>query len=232
MSRLDEIYSLLDQCSPEERLQVFKRLRRQLHIHPFEQTLNTTAEIILEAISKAPDLTVRGVRGIIAEAAFVVDVVGPLLTQGWRDVTPKGDVPFDSVLEDSVGPVRVQVKMQRRKDHRPMMANEGYRRLRSDLFVTETQRTRGGKGSDGASTRPYRFGEFDILAVSLHPSTNNWSDFVYTVGSWLIPDPKDSSCMLKFQPVSATPNGDWTKDFLECVRWFRSGEKKTIAGIA
>lgn len=232
MSRLADIYKLLDACTPEERLEIFKHLRQNTHIHPFEKSLNTTAEIILEAISKAPDLTVRGVRGIIAEAAFVVDIVGPLLTAGWQDVTPKGDVPFDSVLEDAVGKVRVQVKMQRRKDHRPMMANEGYRRFRSDLFVVETQRTRGGKDALGAATRPYRFGEFDILAVSLHPSSNNWNDFVYTVADWLIPDPKESGCMLKFQPVSAAPNADWTKNFLECVRWFRSGQKKQIAGFA
>lgn len=231
MSRVEEIYSLLEQCTVEERLQVFKHLRRDFSIHPFEAALNTTAEIILEAISKAPDLTVRGVRGIIAEAAFVVDVVSPLLGIGWLDVTPKGDVPVDCVLEDALGKVRVQVKMQRRKAHRPMMANEGYRFLAADQFVAETQRTRGGKDSRGASTRPYRFGEFDILAVSLHPSTNNWSEFMYTVANWLIPDPKAPGCLLKFQPVSPIPNADWTKNFLECVHWFRSGQNKRIAGL-
>ncbi len=198
MSRLDDIYVLLDQCTLEERLQVFKRLRRDLHIHPLEKSLNTTAEIILEAISKAPDLTVRGVRGIIAEAAFVVDIVGPLLNTGWQDVTPEGNVPFDCVIEDQRGKVRVQVKMQRQKNHRPMRANEGYRRLRDDLFVTETQRTRGGRDASGVPTRPYRFGEFDILAVSLHPSSGNWTDFVYTVADWLIPNPNEPGCMLKF----------------------------------
>jgi hypothetical protein len=64
--------------------------------------------------------------------------------------------------------------------------------------------------------------------VSLHPSSNNWSDFVYTVADWLIPDPKIRTCMLKFQPVSATENADWTKDFLKCVTWLRSGRQKQI----
>jgi hypothetical protein len=173
MSRVNEVCALIDACTPEERIQIFKYLRRELHIHPFEETLNTTAEVILEAISKAPDLTIRGVRGIIAEAAFMVDVIGPLLAAGWKDVTPQGDFPVDCVIEDSIGKIRVQVKMQRRKNQKPMMANEGYRRFRSDLFVTETQRTRGGTNTSGASTRPYRFGDFDILAVSLHPSTNH-----------------------------------------------------------
>ena len=31
----------------------------------------------------------------------------------------------------------------------------------------------------GLATRPYRFGEFDILAVSMHPSTNDWNRFMY-----------------------------------------------------
>lgn len=228
MSRVEEINALLAQCTEDERLEVFKLLRRDFHIHPFESALNTRAEVILEAISKAPDLTIRGVRGIIAEASFIVDVIGPLLDKGWTDSTPKGDHPFDCLIEDKIGSVRVQVKMQRRKDHRPMMANEGFRRFPKDQFVVETQRTRAGKDSAGASTRPYKFGEFDLLAVSLHPSSNNWRDFRYTVASWLIPDPENASCILKFQPVSQTPNSDWTSDFLEAVAWFRGGAKKQI----
>src|ERR1700744_3088877 len=124
MSKVDEIKVLLEQCTDAERLEVFKLLRRDFHIHPFESALNTRAEVILEAISKAPDLTIRGVRGIIAEASFVVEIVGPLLENGWIDTTPKGDHAYDCQIEDKIGVVRVQVKMQRRKDHRPMMANE------------------------------------------------------------------------------------------------------------
>lgn len=232
MNRLKEISDLLDQCTPAERLEVFRLLRREIPIHPLERALNTRAEVILEAISKAPDLTVRGVRGIIAEASFVVDVIGPLMAKGWHDVTPKGDVPFDCVIEDACGRVRIQVKMQRQKNHRPMMANEGYRFLPADQFVTETQRTRGGKDSAGAATRPYRFGQFDILAVSLHPSTNQWTDFVYTVADWLLPDPQHSERLLKFQPVSATRNADWTNSLLECIGWFREGREKRIGGVS
>ena len=229
MNRVDEIRALLVQCTPEERFQVFKLLRSDFHIHPLEKTLNTRAEVILEAISKAPDLTIRGVRGIIAEAGFIVDVVGPLLESGWSDVTPKGDLPYDCLIKNKEGPVRVQVKMQRRKNHRPMMANEGFRRFSKDKFVVETQRTRGGKDSAGENTRPYRFGEFDILAVSLHPSTNNWNDFRYTVANWLLPEPAAPSLLLKFQPVSKNPDADWSSNFLEVVGWFRAGTKKRIA---
>jgi hypothetical protein len=182
--------------------------------------------VILEAFGRATDLTLRGIRGIIAEAAFSVDVVSGL--NGWKDVAKPGDHPYDCLLQDQVGQIRVQVKMQRLRDHRPMMANEGYRFLPQDMFVAETQRTRGGTDAKGEKTRPYRFGEFDVLAVALHPSTHNWSDFMYTVANWLIPDPKHGGCLLKFQPVSPTENEDWTMDFLKCVAWFRGGKQKQI----
>ena len=110
-----------------------------------------------------------------------------------------------------------------------MLASEGYRSLSSDMYVVETQRTRGGKDpTSGEDTRPYRYGEFDILAVSMHPSTNRWEDFLYTVTDWLLPG-SISNRILKFQPVSKTVNDDWTTDFEEVIRWWRSGQKKNIA---
>jgi hypothetical protein len=226
MTKVEEIHALLAQCTPEERLQVFRALRKEFNIHPLEEKLHTKAEVILEAFGRANDLTLRGIRGIIAEAAFSIDVVGSLA--GWKDVTQMGDHPYDCLLEDNAGRIKVQVKMQRLRDHRPMRAKEGYRFLPDDMFVVETQRTRGGLDNKGEKTRPYRFGEFDILAVALHPSTSNWSDFVYTVADWLIPDPKQRHLLLKFQPVSAAENEDWTTDFLKCVGWLRSHQKKQI----
>jgi hypothetical protein len=226
MPRVEDIKTLLAQCTVEERLHIFRFLRQEFNIHPLEDKLHTKAEVILEAFGRANDLTLRGIRGIIAEAAFSIDVVSAL--KSWKDITPPGDHAYDCLLEDNGGQVKVQVKMQRLRDHRPMNAKEGYRFLPEDMFVVETQRTRGGTDTKGDKTRPYRFGEFDILAVSLHPSTNNWSDFVYTVGNWLIPDPKQRTCMLKFQPVSATENADWTRDFIQCVTWFRSDQRKQI----
>jgi hypothetical protein len=103
--------------------------------------------------------------------------------------------------------------MQRMKAKQPMRAIDANKRLFSSaeqMWVVETQKTRGGKGRDGRSTRPYRFGEFDIIAVSLHPSTNNWRTFCYTVANWLLPDLPDSKQMFKFQPIPKSPNDDWT----------------------
>jgi hypothetical protein len=118
--------------------------------------------------------------------------------------------------------------MQRQLAHRPMMASEAYRHLSADMYVAETQRTRAGKDpATGEDTRPYRFGEFDILAVSMHPSTNDWSTFLYTVGSWLLPR-DNPDLVLKFQPIPVSPDEEWTGDFLTCVQWFRSSISKRI----
>lgn len=76
-------------------------------------------------------------------------------------------------------------------------------------YVAETKRTRGGVDSGtGQKTRPYRFGEVDILAVCLQPSTGNWKSFMYTVGDWLLPRPDDPTLFQVLQPVATAPNAD------------------------
>jgi hypothetical protein len=221
MGRIEDIESLLVQCTPAERMEVFRLLRKEFNIHPIEEKFNAKAEIILDAIGRASDLTLRGIRGIIAEAVFSTDVVSAL--KGWRDITPKGDLPYDCLLEDSLGSVKVQVKLQR-LEKKQLKFWRGNR----EMYVVETQRTRGGHDSEGKKTRPYRYGEFDILAVCLHPATSNWSNFIYTVSDWLLPSRHDAGCIGTLQPVSATENGDWTKDFLTAVKWFRKGAKRQI----
>jgi hypothetical protein len=219
MTRKDDIIHLLEQCSVEERREIFNHLRREFPIHRLEADLNTQAEVILEAMARSSDLTMRGIRGIIAEAAFLVDVLQKL--DGWRIVEIVGDAPYDFLIEDGVGRVSIQVKMQRRQKGTPF--------VRGGKFVVETQRTRTGKDSAGGATRPYRFGEFDILAVSLHPSTNDWATFAYTVGTWLRPRLGDPNLLEVFQPIPSSSNEDWTDSLETCIERFRSGVKRTIA---
>ncbi len=227
MTITEQIRQLLAQCSEEQRREVFQSLRREFPIHPLEERWSTTAEIILDSIARSSDLTQRGVRGVIAEAAFKYRVISQL--QGWAVEELVGDYPYDFLLKDVVGGVRVQVKMQRLKGHAPMMASEGYRRLPRDMFVVETQRTRGGKDPQtGEDTRPYRFGEFDLLAVSLHPSTGDWTSFMYSVSDWLLERPENPKLILKFQPVPKEPNAGWTDNFLTAIKRLRSGERKKI----
>lgn len=209
---------------------MFLRLRQEFPIHKIETDLNVKAEVILDAISQASDLTLRGIRGIIAESSFFYNVVRNL--DGWEFVPPSGNQPYDCTIRDTTGPVRIQVKMQRLKAHKPMMASEAARRFRTDMYAVETQRTRSGKGARGEDTRPYRFDEFDILAVSFQPSTGAWDRFLYTVARWLLPQAGHADLMNKFQPVPVRPNDDWTDDLLEAVRWFRSDLNKTIGGLA
>jgi hypothetical protein len=97
------------------------------------------------------------------------------------------------------------------------------------LFVVNLYYSRCGSPScTGEKTRPYRFGEFDLLGVCLHPSTGNWTDFVYTVANWLLPDPDWPGHMLKYQPVSTKESDGWTRDFELCVPWFRTGDRRRI----
>lgn len=220
MTRKEEVINLLEACNDQERLEIFQYLRKTIPIHAIEAKLNTQAEVILEAIDHASDLTLRGIRGIIAEAAFLVEVLAKL--EGWKDVTPPGDAAYDFLIEDLVGRISIQVKMQRKERGEP--------KVRSGKYVVETQRTRGGKDNvTGSDTRPYRFGEFDLLAVSMHPSTNDWNTFMYSVGTWLRPRPLSPDLLEVFQPIPAEINDDWTDDLLTCIEWFRSDTKKTIA---
>ena len=145
------------------------------------------------------------------------------------DNTPGGNHPYDFRLTDDHGAIRVQVKMQRQKSHRPMMASEGSRFLPPDMYVVETQKTRrGSHPTTGEDTRPYKFDEFDILAVALHPSTGDWSRYLYMVNSWLVPRSDDTNLMFKYQPVPKQANENWTDSFLTCVSWFRSGQSRRL----
>lgn len=226
-TNLEVIKELLSDCSAEERSAIFAHLREEFRIHPIEDELNVRAEVILEAIHRASDLSIRGVRGLIAEASFEDYVVKRL--EGWAAKSIEGDMPYDFVLSDRIGPVHVQVKMQRLEKKRPKLAKTIWRQGENMVYVVETQKTRSGRNEAGESTRPYRFGEFDIIAVSMHPSTHDWSRFNYTIARWLLPRDKDSNHISTFQPVPAVPDEEtWTTDFLTAVRWFRESEQKTI----
>lgn len=226
--KVEHICRFLAECTPEVRREVFARLRKEFPLHPLEGQLNTTAEVILEAIARAGDLTLRGIRGVIAEAAFIEHVVRPSQAVGWRDITEPGDFPYDFKLVDAVAPVRVQVKMQRLERGRPKLWSRSHGFPLEPVYVVETQRTRGGRNPDGTDTRPYRFGEFDVLAVSLHPSTNDWSAFRYTVSDWLAPRSGDKTLISVLQPVAAHPCEHWTDSFSEVVSWLRSGLKREL----
>lgn len=215
MSALDEIKVLLEKCDERDRREIFALLRQTIPVHPFEASINARAEVILEALARAPDLTIRGIRGIIGEATFAIEVAGKL--EGWKDVTPPGNHSYDTALADKTGTVRVQVKMQRRVKFKPL--------IRDGAGIIEVQRTRTGtKG--GKATRPYHFGEFDILAACMEPSHGKWNSFLYIPGRWLLPRPEERKLIKIMQPVPLEPDTVWTADFNEAVKRLRGGKPR------
>jgi hypothetical protein len=67
---LDAVWEMLGACSPEEQEGFFRELRQRYMIHEFERVIGAPAEMILEAVHRAPELTRRMLRGVIADAAF------------------------------------------------------------------------------------------------------------------------------------------------------------------
>lgn len=217
------IRELLARCSPEERSALFRELRATHQIHDFEAVIGAPAEMILEAVHRAPELTRRMLRGVIADAAFRTFVVPSLTPHGWRDVTPEGNFAYDYKLADDVGPVTVQVKLQRSERGSPVVKGGARFGFSREVFITETQKTRTGTDEEEKQTRPYRYGEFDILAVSMQPSTGKWDRYMYTLGRWLLPGKQDGE-MATLQPVTKEAGEYWTDDFIAAVHWFRAAD--------
>jgi hypothetical protein len=107
MSESEQIKELLAKCNREQRQEIFQFLRKEFGIHPLETELNVQAEVILEAIHKSSDLTLRGVRGVIAQAAFEVNIANKLA--GFQVVPIIGDPPYDCLLQDAMSSIRIQV---------------------------------------------------------------------------------------------------------------------------
>jgi hypothetical protein len=217
MSAADEVRRLFPRCTPEERRQLFDELRNEFQLHPLETVMNVKAEAILEALHRAPELTMRMFRGILGDAVFAA-TVAPRLA-GWTDVTPPGNHAYDTALADSTATVRVQTKMQRRLKGEPF--------IRQAKGIVEVQRTRTGT-KQGQATRPYRFGEFDILAVCMEPSHGSWESFLYIPERWLLPRAADPNLIDILQPVSLRPDALWTDDFDEGVQRLRSNLPRPI----
>jgi len=233
------ICRLIDKCSDDERRAILAHLRTH---HPLETKWGVTADAILTAIARASDLSLRGVRGLIAEAAFEQFVL-PTLGTEWSAAAVEGNQAYDFALcrlTDNLR-VHVQVKLQRSERHNPLQASKSLRRkLRNPpekLYIVEVQKTRGGKKrsklsesgpEESIETRPYRFGEFDVIAVNLHPSTGDWKLFMYTVGNWLLPSPEAKRLIATLQPVAAVSDDFWTDNLTSCIERFLSGESRTL----
>lgn len=231
---LENLKRLVTECSAEEQSALLDYLKARLPQHPLEKEWGVGADVILSAISRSSDLTRRGVRGIIAEAVFERNTLADL--NGWDVVRFTDDRPYDFLIRSrgsNPKEVRIQVKLQRMKAQQPMLASEANRHYPNDMYVVEVQKTRGGIDlQTNEDTRPYRFGEFDVLAVNMHPSTRDWNRFLFTVSDWLIPRSPNAALIEIFQPVSRTPNDCWTDILATCLDWLAAGQQKKIFDIA
>lgn len=239
----ETIKKLVAECSADEQ----KAVRQYLSVvapHPLEQEWGIDADTILSAIRRSSDLTRRGVRGIIAEAVFENSVLPSLSGSGWETATITGDLSYDVHVKKGHRSARIQIKLQRLEKGVPKLYYPKHYDQGS-LYVVEVQKTRSGErttkqtlaGSEISleaaetvivQTRPYRFGDFDILAVNMHPSSNDWKNFRYTVASWLLPRSNDASLIEIFQPVASTPNNVWTDDLSTCLNWFEAGNERSV----
>jgi hypothetical protein len=241
---VDVARQAITDCSEDERI-ILRRYILRLAPHDLERQWGVSADVILDAIEKSSDLTKRGFRGILAESIFESDVV-PTLPGGWAAVKidRNEDLPYDTLLRSPDSEVRVQVKLQRSVKGRPMLFHPKHY-AEGSLYVVEVQKTRTGRKTVDVKlprsdlkikieqkvttdTRPYRFGQFDILAVSMHPSTNDWQSFRYTLGDWLLPRSDDPSKIAVLQPVSSLPNDVWTDRLETCIEWLASGKKMRV----
>jgi len=233
--RVEQIKQIISELTPEQQKEVLRFVKSITPKHPFEERLNIEAETVLSAINRADELILRNIRGVIAEAAFGVYVLNrPSNAYVLLDASGRENSFSDYVIGDKIGGIRVQVKLQRSEKQQPKVLPNGY-------YAVEVQRTRTGlreiksKDEEGKETviseetRPYRHGQFDILAVNLYPSTGNWSNFMYTLSRWLVVNPKDKSKIKVMQPIPKEANNDWTDDFETCVTWFRGEVEKSIA---
>jgi hypothetical protein len=240
---IEAIRKLINECSDEQRT-ALKLYLRTLVPHPLEREWGIDADTILSAISRSSDLTKRGVRGIIAEAIFVNEVMPTVEDSGWLPAELIGDHPYDALLRKGEVTARIQVKLQRLEVGIPKLYYPNHYE-KGSLFVVEVQKTRTGEktskkivvgpGTTTATvepivqnTRPYSFGDFDILAVNMHPSSANWRDFRYTVASWLLPRPGNTTLVEIFQPVAAIPNEVWTEDLGTCLSWYESAKQLRV----
>lgn len=217
---------VLSGCTEQDQRSLFAYLKRKLSPHPLEQEWNIDADTILTAIYRSPDLTRRGVRGILAEAVFERDVLPSIGASGWGSLPlPPGDIPYDFLVAREGRQVRIQLKLQRVESGQPKMYKP---RLYSEpLYVVEVQKTRSGV-RQGTPTRPYRFADFDILAVCMQPVVKRWDEFRYTVAGWLLPRDSEADLIEIFQPVSLAPSDVWTDRLETCLEWLLSGRARKV----
>lgn len=215
----NKLLSILKRCDKSQLDVLTKHLNIQPFTHPLENVINAKAEILLDSLMRSSYITLNGIRGIIAESTFNTIVVKD--SKKWKDIPAGAQNPYDFILEDNIGQVRIQIKLQRKLDNLPWIRKDG-------CAVVETERTRSGKTKDGESSRPYRYGEFDLLGVCMEPSHSMWESFLYIPQKYLEPHKDNIKFLNKLQSVPLTPKNNWTNNLDEAVDLFRKDPSQIV----
>jgi len=213
----EKILSILKRCDKNQIEILSKHLDLKPFSHPLEKLINVKAEILLDSLLRSSYITLNGIRGIIAESTFNDILVKN--SKRWKDIPAGAQNPYDFILEDNAGQVRIQIKLQRKVENLPWIRKDG-------CAVVETERTRSGKTKDGESSRPYRYGEFDLLGVCMEPSHGVWESFLFIPQKYLDPHKDDIRYLNKLQSVPLSPKNNWTDNLDEAVELFRKDPSK------
>ena len=203
---LEAYREILVGLTPEQRRYVLEALPK----HQLEKEFGIRAERILDAIARSSDLSKRGIRGLIAEEVFLKDVLpAQLAGSRWKaEDVPASNASYDALVRsDSGQSVRIQVKNQR--------LEKGVVKVSKGNWIVEVQKTRTGEDKDGVATRPYRFADFDLIAVCLKPGTEDWMKFAFSLTQDLLPRPKDPNLIKIMQPVPQSVDlAPWSSSLL------------------
>ena len=257
--KFEQVKAAVDKLERSDLVRLAEYLREKTPRHSLEQAWKIRAELILDSIQRSQDITKRGIRGIIAECVFEKDVLPKAAGWQPVDEKGDLPYDFKVQNEKQVE-VKIQVKLQRMEKGQPLSANDQKKIFPKDYWIVEVQKTRSGqaiveesipladvlldespesettgqkpppKKVSTTSTRPYKFGEFDILAVSLQPSTGNWTKVHVHRRFVVIENGKAyglPALIEIMQPVSPVADGSCVNDDLAtCIEWLLGGEKK------
>lgn len=219
----EKLLLILRRCDKTQLNILSKKLNIDSYYHPIEDIIKVKPDILLNALMRSSYITLNGIRGIIAESTFN-DILDKSF-KSFKSLPTGAENPYDFLLEDTLGQIRVQIKLQRKLDNLPWIRKNGH-------AVVETYKTRSGKNKDGESTRPYRYGEFDLLGVCMEPSHGRWDSFLYIPQKFLEPDKINFKYLNKYQSVPLTPKDNWNNNLKESIDLFRKdGNFKTISQI-
>lgn len=180
--------------------------------HPLENEMKASAGQILSAISHGFRAKVD-VKGKLAELLLKTNHLDPLVNAGlletvtWHDTDGKAD--FELRLPGRPAPLWLECKNVR--------SGLSVRRGAQSVRRLEIQKTRNSK--DGANTRSYRLGQFDLLAACLFNETGRW-EYLFTRTVDLARAGEHTDLLKTMQDVAIEPEGCWTPDLARLLRGF------------